>query len=498
VVGEFSGDRSAQIKSLTRPEEEAPVGLVDVICCRDAAVPDDIARDRAITLDYLDTLFAWGECLMLRNSPEAFQQARLIFDTAAKILGPMPRIVEDDEESAPPPQVDSFVPAHAPLNPRLISLYERVYDRLALIHACNNAHRLRNGRLGRDMRYFGDDPAIDGWRTVEHVCDDDCECCCPTSPYRFTFLIEKAKELAAQTREFGAALLTAFEKGDAEYLAYVRAEQENQLLQLQLEIKQNALRDSDWQVQALQKTKEITQTNLNYYQGLITAGLNSGETDYQGLINGAIGSRTAGTVLEAICEVMNFIPDVHVGTVNFVDLPIGTKLARVFETGARISNEVAEILTTTAGLRLTQAGWDRRLQEWQHQVDDLTIELEQIERQILGAERRRAIALRDLNNQEQQIENSGEILNLLRDKFTNHQLYLYLQKETAALYYQMYELALCCARQAQRAFNEERGHTTRRFVPADAWDNLRAGLLAGERCAAWRKRTTTRTRASTS
>ena len=31
---------------------------------------------------------------------------------------------------------------------------------------------------------------------------------------------------------------------------------------------------------------------------------------------------------------------------------------------------------------------------------------------------------------------------LLGDKFTNHELYLYLQKETAGLYAQMYELAL--------------------------------------------------------
>jgi hypothetical protein len=470
------------------PSSDGPPAEISVpprkdVCCRDTAVPDEIARRRDITLDYLETLVEWGDCLMLRNNPEAFQQARLIFDTAARILGPTPRIVQEEDDIQPPLKVSNFVPAHAAINPRLISLYERVDDRLALIHSCNNAHRLRNGRLGRDMNYFGDDQAIDGWKTVKDVCDDDCECCCPTTPYRFVFMIEKARELAAQTRELGATLLSAFEKGDAEYLAYVRAQQEKQIFDLQLQMKQNTLRDSDWQVQALQKTKEIAQTNLAYYQGLISAGLISGETDYQSLTNGAVGSRTAGTVLDSIAEVMNFIPDIHVGTVDFVDLPIGTKLSRVFETGARISNEVAEILSTTAGLRLTQAGWDRRLQEWQHQVDVLTIEIEQIERQILGAERRRDVALRDLNNHQQQIESSREIVELLRDKFTNHQLYLFLQKETAALYYQMYELALCCARQAQRAFNYERGHTARRFVPGDAWDNFREGLLAGERLA---------------
>src|SRR6266511_3737343 len=101
--------------------------------------------------------------------------------------------------------------------------------------------------------------------------------------------------------------------------------------------------------------------------------------------------------------------------------------------------------------------------------------------QILGAERRRDQSLRELNNQETQIENSTEVLDFLRDKLTSHALYLWLQKETAGLHYKMYELALCAAREAERAFNVERGYTDRRFCPCENWDNLHEGLLAGER-----------------
>jgi hypothetical protein len=69
----------------------------------------------------------------------------------------------------------------------------------------------------------------------------------------------------------------------------------------------------------------------------------------------------------------------------------------------------------------------------------------------------------------------------LRGKFTGQELYFFLQQETAALHRQLYELALRAARQAQRAFNYECGHTTATFVPQEAWDHLREGLLAGER-----------------
>ena len=79
------------------------------------------------------------------------------------------------------------------------------------------------------------------------------------------------------------------------------------------------------------------------------------------------------------------------------------------------------------------------------------------------------------------IESSVEIQDFLRDKFTNHELYLFLQQETAALYHETYELAILAARQAQHAFNYERGYTTRKFLPETSWDTLREGLLAGER-----------------
>jgi hypothetical protein len=59
-----------------------------------------------------------------------------------------------------------------------------------------------------------------------------------------------------------------------------------------------------------------------------------------------------------------------------------------------------------------------------------------------------------------------------RDKFTNHALYLWLQQETAAIYDQMYEMAVHCARQAERAFNFERGHTARRFIPAGPYTGV--------------------------
>ena len=451
-------------------------------CCDSSKVTDEAARNRAVTLLYCQTLLDWADASMRRRrSPEAFQIARVMYDAVAKITGPCPQTILLKEPADPQP-VSTFTPAYPPLNPRLLDLYSLVEDRLGLIHHCFDARRLHNGELGRDMCYWGDNPWREGWRTTFDPCVDDDDWCHRPSPYRFLFQIPKAIELAGRVRELGAALLSAYEKGDAEYLASIRAGQERELLALGLSIRQDQWRDADWQVQALQQTKDVNQTNLIYYTNLYQVGLINDENQNLDLATNAIQIRTGANITDAIGEVFHILPDANVGALStFVELPTGTKLAALFELISKIMRTVADIQSETAAIDLTQANWERRSVEWFHQMTVLPIEIQQIELQILGAQRRRDQALQELNNQQRQIENATEVLDFLRDKFTATDLYLWLQKETAALYRQMYELAHRAAREAQRAYNFERGHTTRRFLPEDGWDNLHEGLMAGER-----------------
>lgn len=456
-------------------------------CCDATKIGLPQAKNRSLVLHWLEAMREYGDAMMRMNSPEHFQQARVIFDAMRRVLGKTPVSLQQEE---PPNQqtVATFVPDFPPLNPRLLDLYEVTRDRLSSIHHCLNAKRLRNGRLHRDMPYFGNDPLREGWRTNLETCTDEADWCHLHSPYRFSFLIEKAQEHASRARELGAALLAAFEKGDAAYLESLRANQERELSELQLGVKQDQWRDADWQVEALQKTKSISQANFSYYTQLIQTGLITDEIAYQDLTIASTVLRAAGDAMEAVASAVAIGPNTFSGGAGFggsplfyVQLPIGSPLSDAFSCAARIMNGLSAIAGSTAGLELTEAGWQRRSDEWNHQVRILTIEIEQIEQQILGAQRRRNSALRELNIQQRQVEQSTEVANFLRDRFTAQDLYLFLQKETADLYYRTYDLALHWARQAQRAFNLERGHTTRRFFPQQKWNSLQEGLMAGER-----------------
>jgi hypothetical protein len=152
--------------------------------------------------------------------------------------------------------------------------------------------------------------------------------------------------------------VSAIEKGEAEYLAAMRAGHETEILALGLAGKQDQWREADWQVESLQKTKAVNQANLAYYTGLI-----NGEIQYQSLVNSALSLRAEANAVEAIGEGLRLIPDSVVGAAGFGGspvaiswLPLGTKLGEMFSAVSRIINNVAQIESENAGLGLTEAG----------------------------------------------------------------------------------------------------------------------------------------------
>ena len=230
--------RSTQQKPVvaTRAAQRRRAGLKGGACCDSSTVSEDTCRNRAVTLDFCETLLDWGDLAhaVVRRSPVRGSP------TGAAVVVDLPRAGSREDhprkvmmpESGTPATVAAFVPAYAPLNPRLLDLYDRIADRRALIHECESAYRLRNGRPARDMPYFGDSRLREGWRAVAESCAQDVDCCCGPSPYRFTVLTQKATELAGKVRELEGSLLTVRERAEAEVLASIRAVHEQELLAL--------------------------------------------------------------------------------------------------------------------------------------------------------------------------------------------------------------------------------------------------------------------------
>jgi hypothetical protein len=91
-------------------------------------------------------------------------------------------------------------------------------------------------------------------------------------------------------------------------------------------------------------------------------------------------NRSGANATETKAQAMNLIPDVAFGIAGLgpyqsTQIPIGTKLSQGLTVAAQVMNHIAEIATTNGSLSQTQGSWQRRAQDWQNQVDLITVEI---------------------------------------------------------------------------------------------------------------------------
>jgi len=428
-----------------------------------------VTRGRAVLLEYLEALQQWGETLSGQPGAESCREALVIFNLIDKIMGCHPAMVVPKDTTSASMTIENFAPSAIPLNPRLMALYDGVAESLA---------QLRQG----------DGLTISTYSTTLHLPHR-------RHPYRFSYLLQKAMELADAARSLGSALLSALERGDSEYLSSVQTNHERQLLNLSLPGKKEQFRAADWDVQALENSLKKGLCDLNYYLTLIRNGYNAGETGFLNSTQLGLAEGTAAEGTMAAGEGVSSIPDVYAGGAGVAGSPLefqkvtgGSSLASALSFASNILKWQAESMNTIANMQLTQSGWARRLDEWTHTVDMDTIDLKALECQKLAADRRRDIALYELNATVRQIEHAAEVADFTRDKASGFDTYLFLQRETALLYRQTFGLALAAARDAQDMLRYELRdpvHTEMDFVEQHscAWQNLRDGLLAGDKLA---------------
>lgn len=154
---------------------------------------------------------------------------------------------------------------------------------------------------------------------------------------------------------------------------------------------------------------------------------------------------------------------------------------------AVIGSDILELLASRemhdAGSASKTAGYERRADDWILQHNLAARELAQLGRQILSSLIAEQVAHREYLNIRTQIEQSQEVDRFLREKFTNEELYDWMQGETSRLYYEYYRFAFHTARRAERTMKRELMRPEvdgTGYVKFNYWDGGRKGLLSGE------------------
>lgn len=364
-----------------------------------------------------------------------------------------------------------------PENKDLIQYWDRVEDRLFKIWNCMNIKGIR-----RSLSLF--QPPIDPMMLVrlrasglslEDAVASVIDSKIPN--YRFIYLIEKAKQFTQTVQGFGSALLSALEKKDGEELTLLRTVHEKNILRMTREIKKRQIQEAKAQLKSTEEGLKNVGNRVEYYNGLIDAGLIPWEITEQVSKWTAGGIRMTEATFGFLASAFGFLPQIgspFAMKYGGVELKSGTK-SLADATGALAA--IADNIAILAGL---EASHQRREQEWKQQLKLSEQEYKQVNQQLIAAEIRQQIAERDLEIHEKNMEQVDELYDFYKNKFTNLGLYNYMASSLNRLYRAAYNIAYELAKLAERAYQFERFDNSI-FIQSDNWQFDKAGLLAAEK-----------------
>lgn len=476
-----------------------------------------LAYMKNVVMKYIDNLIAWGDQLFRRDTIESINEATQLYMLAANILGKKPTEVRRRSQTSPKSfddisgtldefsnarvYIESYIDVnvngntgglsvhHAPQmfyfcltrNDKLMGYWDTVADRLFKIRNCMNI----DGQV-RQLPLF--EPPIDpallvraaaAGLDINSVLNDLTSA---PSHYRFSYVLAKANEFCGDVKALGNALLAALEKKDAEHLALLRSGQEISLLEKIKLVKQAQIEEANANLEALEQTREITQARYEYYSS--REFMNDKEKEAMKMLQASAVQQTAASEISFLSSILSAIPNFNTqGLASGFTLG-GGNLGPAMQAISTKLGINAAIMQHQGSTAATMAGYQRRMDDWQFQAATAQQELVQIDKQIVAAEIRVAIAEKDLDNHELQIDNARETDEYMRSKFTNEQLYSWMVAQLSATYFQAYQLAYDMAKKAERCYLYELPlsvKSTDGFIKFGYWDSLKKGLLAGEK-----------------
>jgi len=299
--------------------------------------------------------------------------------------------------------------------------------------------------------------------------------------YRFNFIFQKANEFTNEVKSLGSALLQALEKRDGEALSLLRSAHEQKMLNAVLCVKEKQVDDAIESLESVKKSKEITQLKYNYYSS--REYMNSFEKQHLNSIQrGMILSMVEGE-MNMITSTLAAVPNIKLGVPTSIGATFGgDNLGAIMGAISSYLGIITSINNAQGIMASTLGGYTRRIDDWKFQTSNASKELEQMDKQILSAEIKLAIAEKDLQNQQLQIENNTEADEFMRNKFTNQQLYDWMIGQISTVYFQSYQLAYDLAKKAEKCYQYELGeYNSTSFVQFGYWDSLKKGLLSAEK-----------------
>ena len=495
----------------------------------------NVAYQKYVVMKYLDTLIGWGDLEFTKDTTESVNLAIQFYLLAAELLGAKNAEAPEPEPSAPLTAndllsntddlgnafieyensaligrdrakavnarsmdararrtgniVESMFYFTVPRNDTLFSYWDKIADRLYKIRNSLNIEGVK-----RTLSLFA--PPIDPGMlvkaramglSVDSILNSTND---KRSIYRFRVIVKLAVDMAKDAAEMGRNLLAILEKKDAEQLQVFKAKCDKAVIAESKAVHEMEVKSLEAEKVRLEEKKTAKKSTSKKKKAMHL--VSTAEKKYQKLMD------KVAKIQEIVEKVRNAasatfkIPDFKFGAVtNMFGGPRfdmesigGTKLAENLVSAAEsYASRFAQRQLDAAKTKL-QAELERRKKEWLVEDEVADAEVVEVEKQEVVNEIKTQQVEKKQKNIENEILRSEEIYDVLSEKFTNNDLYVWLEKELGKVFRQYVNLLIDVAKMAERAYHFEIDGTTdtvSEFIGNNYWDSFYKGLLAPER-----------------
>lgn len=308
--------------------------------------------------------------------------------------------------------------------------------------------------------------------------------------YRFNVMHNRASSAVETLIQFGNTLLSLIERKEQAQLHELQGQQAWEFAQFAVELQLQAQVIDVEQRKALEASKAVVQGRLDFYMRLADEVVNGGEVTCAVLHLGGRVAEGLGVAANAIGQALMLAPNAAGGGGGAIAGLAYGGFGGASTGGWRLEAVPGIVSTVAYGLAGHSHGaaeaidrtehFRRRHQEWKQARDQATLELIQIDAQLKVLEEQARATAVQLNQAHAAQAQALASYEFLRTRFSNAQLYQWLNGQFATFYYQAYDatLALCLA--AEACWQFEIADYTSRFIQAGAWKDSYRGLGAGE------------------
>lgn len=384
-----------------------------------------------------------------RDTLESISAARLYYITANELL-------ETPELGQSPGQWVNGI--DIPGNPLVISMRFHAEINLFKIHTNRNIAGDQ-----RDIQIQSSTPTLSNIIPSQAILPFNY---IKPTPFRYQFIIERAKQLVSIAQQIEAAFLSTLEKLDAERLNLLNAKNELEFAEAGIRLLDLRIKEAHDNRGLANLQKIRSQIQRNHYEKWISEGLLESEKK---AIEGLETSMAMGMVSNSMNAFISLgvMAAATVATVGLTALgALGALGGSLLSLGSSLLGGGSEEIDK----QKTLASYERRRSEWELQRSlanqDIQIATQQVkiaEDQIKVVNQERNIAFIRTNHAE-------EVMNFLSNKFTNEDLYDWMSEILEDVYSFFLQQATAMGKLAANQLAFERQEPIPSIILSDYWE----------------------------